>query len=94
MDRAGDQINHQEQQDGTEPPRMVHIEEAEKIKNFIETDPVFLNVLCTGSILFDDCADNRENGEQDKERNGEFEGTEKIVDKRNKSSFLAVNLVF
>jgi hypothetical protein len=80
MDRAGDQIDDQEQENGTEPPGMVHIEEVEKVQHLIQTNPVSLKIFWTGGILYDQRADDGKAGKKDKERYGEFERTEKIVE--------------
>jgi hypothetical protein len=57
---------------------MVHIEEVKKVQHFIESDPVSLNIIWTGGILRDQCADDGEDGKENEERDGEFERTEKV----------------
>jgi hypothetical protein len=59
MNGTGDQIDHQEQKDGTEPPGVIHIEEIEKVQHLIQASPVSLNIFRTGGILGDQCADDR-----------------------------------
>jgi hypothetical protein len=80
LDRAGDQIDHQEQKDGTKPPRMVHIKEVEKVQHFIKTYPVSLKIFCTGGVLGNQRTDDGKAGKKNKESDGEFKRTEKIVE--------------
>ena len=78
MEGARDQIDHQEQQDGTEPPRMVHIEEAEEIQYLIKPNAITLNIIRARGILCNYCADDGEDGKENEERDSEFERTEKV----------------
>jgi hypothetical protein len=94
MKGAGDQIDHQEQEDGTEPPRVVHIEEVKKVQHLIKANPVSLNIFRTSGILHDQGPDDGKKCKQDEERNGEFERPKKVSDYGKKSNFLRVCRVF
>jgi hypothetical protein len=94
MHGTGNQIDDQEQENGAEPPGMVHVEEIEKVQHLIQTDPVSLNIFRTGGILCDHRADDGKDGKQNEERNGEFEGAEKVIDNREKSAFFHFSCVF
>jgi hypothetical protein len=59
---------------------MVHIEQIEKVQHFIQAHSVSLNIFQTGGILCNQRADDGKDCKQNEERNGEFEGTEKIID--------------
>jgi hypothetical protein len=84
---AGDQIDHQEQKDSAKPPRVVHIEEVEKVQYLIKTYPVSLKIFHTGSILGDERADDGKAGKKNEESDREFKGTEKIVEEGEKPVF-------
>ena len=51
MKGACDQVDHQEHEDGTEPQRVIHIEEIKKVQDLIEANPVSLNIFRTSCIL-------------------------------------------
>jgi hypothetical protein len=51
MQGTGNQIDDQEQENGAEPPGMVHVEEVEKVQDLIQANPVSLDIFCTGGIL-------------------------------------------
>ena len=72
---------------------MVHIEEVEEVQHLIESDPVSLNVFCLGCILCDHCSDDREKGEQNEERECEFERSEKVKEYGKESLFLSPNRI-
>jgi len=91
MKGAGDQIDHQEQQDHTEPPRVIHIEKVKKVQHLIEADPVSLNIFRTGGILRDQCADDGKGRKQNEERNGELDGSKKVKEKGKETTFLWVD---
>jgi len=80
VERAGDQIEHQKKEDGAKPPGVIHIEEVKKLQHIIELDSVSLNIFPARRILFDQRADNGEDGKQNEKKDREFEGTEKIED--------------
>ena len=68
---------------------MVYIEEAEEVQHFIESGPEPLDIFWTGSILFDQCADDGEDGKQNEERDSEFERAEKVEEYVKYSLFLS-----
>ena len=72
MKGACDQIDHQEHQYQSEPPWMIHIEEIKKVQHLKEANPVSLNIIWTGGILRDQCANDRKNGEQNEKKDCEL----------------------
>jgi hypothetical protein len=93
MHGAGDQIDHEEQENGDEPPGVVHIEEVEKVQHLIQTDPVSLNIFRTGGILCDHRADDGKDGKQNEERNGKFERPKKVIDDGKETTFFLFSRV-
>ena len=73
MKRAGDQIDHKEEENGAKPPGMIHVEETEKVQHLIETIPITLNIFHARCILSDQGAEYGEEGKEDEKKNGEFE---------------------
>jgi hypothetical protein len=73
---------------------MVHVKKVEKIQYLIESNPVSLNIIRTGCILLDECADDGEDGEQNEERDSEFEGTKKIEEYGKESPFFSAVFSF
>jgi hypothetical protein len=94
MDGTGDQIDDQENENGTEPPGSIHVKKVKKVQYIIEINSVSLNIFRTWCILRDNGPDDRENGEQDEQSDGEFEGTEKIEKDFKKSFFFFADLYF
>jgi hypothetical protein len=94
MRGTGDQIDHEEQENGGEPPGVVHIEEVEKVQHLIQADPVSLDIFRTGGILCDHRADDRKDGKQNKESYGEFERPEKVVDDGKELPFFHISYFF
>jgi hypothetical protein len=45
MHGTGNQIDDQEQENGAEPPGMVHVEEVEKDQHLVQSNPVPLNIF-------------------------------------------------
>jgi hypothetical protein len=78
LNRAQDEIDDETGQDGAEPPRMVHVKEAEKIEDFIKRDPVPLDILFAIHILGDQGTDDRYHCQQDEQKDRQPDGTEKI----------------
>jgi hypothetical protein len=93
-DGTGDQIDYQEDENGTEPPGMVHVKKVKKVQYIIEISSVSLNIFRTRCILLDNGSNNGENSKQDKETDGEFEGTEKVEEDIKKPLFLSADLFF
>jgi hypothetical protein len=87
MDGTGDQIDDQENENGTEPPGSIHVKKVKKVQYIIEINSVSLNIFRTRCILLDNGSNNGENSEQDKETDGEFEGTKKVEKDIKKSLF-------
>ena len=73
---------------------MVHVKKVEKVQYIIEINSVSLNIFRTCRILRDNGTDDGENGKQDEESDGEFEGTEKIKKDFKKSFFFFGDLCF
>jgi hypothetical protein len=94
MHGTSNQIDNQEQQDGAKPPGMVHVEEVEKVQHLVQVNPVSLDIFCASGILCDHRADDRKDGNQNEERNGEFEGAEKVIDNGKKTTFFHFHRVF
>ena len=59
---------------------MIHIEEVKELQDIIELNSVSMNIFRAWRILFDQCADNGEDGDQNEKKDRELEGTEKIED--------------
>jgi hypothetical protein len=91
MQGTGNQIDDQEQENGAEPPGMVHVEEVEKVQDFIQANPVSLNIFRASGILDDHRADDGEDGKQNKERNRKLERPEKVIENGEKSAFFRFN---
>jgi hypothetical protein len=91
MHGTSDQIDDQEQKNGAEPPGMVHVEEVEKVQDFIQADPVSLGIFCACGILDDHRADDGEDGEQNEQRNRKLERPEKVIENCKKSAFFRFN---
>ena len=71
---------------------MVHVEEVEKIQYLIEANPISLDIFRTGCILLDQCAEDRKDGEENEERNSEFNRTEKFKEYSKESLFFSAGL--
>jgi hypothetical protein len=87
MHLTGNQIDDQEQENGAEPPGMVHVEKIEKVQHLIQANPVSLNIFCAGGILYNHRAYDRKDGKQNEQRNRKLEGAEKVIDNGKKSTF-------
>jgi hypothetical protein len=87
-DGTGDQVDHQKDENGSEPPGMIHVKKIKEIQYIIEISSVSLNIFRTRCILLDNGSNNGENSKQDKETDGEFEGAEKIKKDFKKSFFI------
>jgi hypothetical protein len=70
---------------------VVHVEEVKKVQHFVKANPVSLDILRTGGILHDQCANDGKECKENEERNGEFEGPEKVIEDREKSTFLGID---
>ncbi len=78
MDRTGEEVYHQQEKNGAEPPRMIHVEKIEEVQQFIERFPVPPNILFARSILHDDRADDREKGKENKKKNRQLNGAKQF----------------
>jgi hypothetical protein len=94
MHGTGNQIDDQEQENGAEPPGMVHVEEVEKVQHLVQANPVPLNIFGASGILYDHRSDNRKDGKQNEERNRKLERPKKVIDDGKKSTFFHFHHVF
>ena len=78
MKGTGEQIDHQKEENGAEPPWMVHVKEVEEVENLVKTHPVPSNILFTRSILCNQRANDGEDSKKNKDRYGKFERTEEV----------------
>jgi hypothetical protein len=94
MHGTGNQIDNQEQENGAEPPGMVHVEEVEEVQDLVQANPVSLNIFCAGGILYNQRPDDGKDRKQNEERNRKLERPKKVIDDGKKSTFFHFHRVF